>query len=309
MVKFFIRLFIATMCAAAVAVSAHAEMLAQAFAGNWAVKAEGQNLFVLVLDLPEQGQKISGVLYRPAHMNLSGGTVTSVSLPVTEEKVINADVNSEGLQLEIQDDSGSVTKFQMRLKSADLADLKFLDVPMPALSLVRVGPDATVAAMWDRQRAYVLRDTQTDNPKMMQLFEADQADRKHNPPVDIKQLASADSERRRIVDDMMRKGELQTGLDFLDAAFIFQHGNQPNDFLLAHAFALSALQLGRADAGWIAAATLDRYLVSTGQPQIYGTQFESQGQAPLEPGLIPDALRRQMNVPALADQAPPPVRP
>jgi hypothetical protein len=62
--------------------------------------------------------------------------------------------------------------------------------------------------------------------------------------------------------------------------------------------------LGRADAGWIAAASLDRYLLSIGQPQIYGTQFGSNGQKSLDPKLIPDAFRRQMNVPALADQTP-----
>ena len=309
-VKFFIRLAIATIFAATAAICAHAETRSPtAFIGRWAVKAEGQNLMVLTLDLPDGKETITGALYRPSHMNLSGGTVTSVSLPVAVEKVITAEITSEGLDLDIQDDSGSVTKFQMTLRSSSAADMKLVGLPMPAWPLVRVGQDAGVAPVWDVQRIYILRDIQADNTKMMQLFADDQADRKRNPPMDLNQLAADDAERMRMVGDMMRKDELRTGLDFLNAAFIFQHGEQPNDYLLAHALALSALRLGRADAGWIAAASLDRYLISKGQPQIYGTQFDEAGQAPVERDLIPDTLRRQMSVPELKDQSAPLVKP
>jgi hypothetical protein len=304
-VKFFIKLAILVLCAATTTVGAHAGTLSpSAFVGRWALKAEGQNLFVLALDLSNGKDEITGVLYKPAHMNLSGNTVMSVSMPVTEEKVVHADVNEDGLLLDIEDESGSVTKFQIILKSPQTADMKFVAVPTISWPLVRVAENANVAPAWDVKHVYHLGDVWPDNAQMMQLFADDQADRKRNPAMEYSQLAAADTNRRHLVNKMIRSGELRTGLDFLDAAFIFQHGEQPSDYLLAHALALSALQLGRADAGWIAAASLDRYLLSIGQPQIYGTQFGSNGQKSLDPKLIPDAFRRQMNVPALADQTP-----
>lgn len=64
---------------------------------------------------------------------------------------------------------------------------------------------------------------------------------------------------------------------------------------------------GREDATWIAAATLDRYLINAGQKQIYGTQFNSLNNGPLtqdpyDRSVVSDALRMALGVPALKDQ-------
>jgi hypothetical protein len=59
------------------------------------------------------------------------------------------------------------------------------------------------------------------------------------------------------------------------AAFIFQHGQKPDDYLYAHVLATTALGKGFEPAKWLSAATLDRYLRSVKQPQIFGTQFGS----------------------------------
>ncbi len=56
------------------------------------------------------------------------------------------------------------------------------------------------------------------------------------------------------------------------AAFIFQHGGDPVSYLRAHHAAVVSTELGHPKAPWIAAASLDRYLLSVGQDQIYGTQ-------------------------------------
>jgi hypothetical protein len=69
-----------------------------------------------------------------------------------------------------------------------------------------------------------------------------------------------------------------------------------------------AMKKGYTDAIWIAAATLDRYLQSIKQPQIYGTQFltpkgGSTTQEPYNRTLISDALRHQLQVSGLAAQA------
>ena len=64
---------------------------------------------------------------------------------------------------------------------------------------------------------------------------------------------------------------------------------------------------GKAEAAWIAAATLDRYLQRIGQSQIYGTQFQRPPgqkwtQQPYRSDLLPDAVREASGVPPLAAQ-------
>ena len=57
-------------------------------------------------------------------------------------------------------------------------------------------------------------------------------------------------------------------------------------------------------ASWIASASLDRYLHSIGQPQIFGTGFDGTGteQGAFDRDLVSDAIRSALNVPALANQ-------
>jgi hypothetical protein len=94
---------------------------------------------------------------------------------------------------------------------------------------------------------------------------------------------------------------------FYHAAYVFQHGNEAEDCLKAHALAVAAAAGGKREAVWIAAATLDRYLQRIGQPQIYGTQFlhpkgQTWTQEPYRRDLLSDALRRASGVPPLAAQ-------
>jgi len=82
---------------------------------------------------------------------------------------------------------------------------------------------------------------------------------------------------------LLAAGELKTGEDFHEAAFIFQHGDDSEHYLFAHVLAMEAVLKGSNEAKWIAAATLDRYLQSVGQPQVFGTQY------PLDPNLAHSA--------------------
>lgn len=100
---------------------------------------------------------------------------------------------------------------------------------------------------------------------------------------------------------------LHTAVDFENAAFIFQHGDTADDYLLAHTLATIAVAKGRSSALWIAAATLDRYLHKIGQSQIYGTQYMTHPdapwtQSPYNTALIPDALREELGVPSISAQ-------
>ena len=123
-----------------------------------------------------------------------------------------------------------------------------------------------------------------------------------------------DEQRRAKVRDLLARDALKTGLDFEEAAFIFQHGDTPDDYLLAHSLAMIAVAKGHKAALWIAGATLDRYLQRIGQKQIYGTQYQlldHQGkfslnghwtQEPYDRNLVSDALRRDLGLPPLAQQ-------
>jgi hypothetical protein len=53
--------------------------------------------------------------------------------------------------------------------------------------------------------------------------------------------------------------------------FVFQHGSQPDDYLLAHVLAMTARAVEPPCGIWIGAATLDRYLHSIGKAQVFGT--------------------------------------
>jgi hypothetical protein len=160
-----------------------------------------------------------------------------------------------------------------------------------------------------------------------QLFIDDQAERtvrgaifKYGPDVN-----SRDALRRAEAKLLLAAGELKTAQDFHDAAFIFQHGHSPDDYLLAHILAIEAIVKGDASSKWIAAATLDRYLQAIGQRQVFGTQYLSKSylyllqhkddpnavnspeaqqkgmtQDPYDRTLVPDALRGDFCVPAQA---------
>jgi hypothetical protein len=119
---------------------------------------------------------------------------------------------------------------------------------------------------------------------------------------------------------MLAAGEIRTGDDFRDASYIFQHSDKPDDCLFAHILAMEAVFRGTTAARFIAAATLDRYLQFTKQPQVFGTQYITDPKAPipihtaaspfqfgrtLEPyneSFLPDAVRTDFCVPILAQQ-------
>lgn len=149
----------------------------------------------------------------------------------------------------------------------------------------------------------------SSNPEMQRLFDEDQADRRGDATaLDWGQITLHDGPRRTAVAKLLEAGALRTGQDFLQAAFVFQHGRAPNDFLLAHTLAMVAVAKGERSALWIASASLDRYLQAIERPQIFGTQYDIPGQGEPSQGLydrdlVADALRLELGVPSQAEQA------
>ncbi len=151
-------------------------------------------------------------------------------------------------------------------------------------------------------------------PTIHELAVQDQADRQGMmtfSPERWQEVAARDSARRVLARQLLAGGAVRTGQDFEDASLIFQHGATPQDFLEAHVLAMAALAKGDTDATWISAATLDRYLQSVKQPQVFGTQYswarlqprpEGATQEPYDRDLLSDALRRTFCVAPLDDQ-------
>ena len=142
-----------------------------------------------------------------------------------------------------------------------------------------------------------------------QLYTQDQADRGVGPAKSLpwEHIDPRDRSRRIRVHELLESNQLKTAEDFHDAAFIYQHGHDPEDYLLAHILAMVAVQKGAAKSLWISAATLDRYLQSIRQPQVFGTQYNCADkspctQAPYNIDLVPNQLRAVFCVPDVEQQ-------
>lgn len=140
--------------------------------------------------------------------------------------------------------------------------------------------------------------------RMRVIYDEDQAARMAES-IDWEVLNRDDAARQVEVMGYLKDGKLTTGADFYYAAFIFQHGNCPEHYKLANRLAARAIALNYTDARWIYAATLDRYLLSQGEKQKFGTQYTSTDGCtyvlePVDPATT-DAERAKYNVPSLVE--------
>ncbi|WP_284734724.1 hypothetical protein [Sphingosinicella terrae] len=276
--------------------------------GRWAMRAGGRTF--LIIELVREGRAWSGRWLRLKHFSLSGGSsgllLSDPSGPVIEEQIIAVEAG-DTLQLTVPQDSGeSADEFILRLIAPDAITLSIIGAPLPPYPLYRAGPEEIVAFEWPRG-AHAVDQRWTSNAEIAELYAADQAARRDPVLIDWAVVSVEDRRRRARVRELLDAGELASGEDFRQAAFIFQHGASPDDYLLAHSLAVVAVARGRPDATWIAAAALDRYLQAIERPQIFGTQFRSPPgamttQEPYDRSLVPDALRQALGVPAQAEQ-------
>lgn len=152
---------------------------------------------------------------------------------------------------------------------------------------------------------------ETDNLKLEELFLADQKDRTkvYDSPAALKDLEHRDSMRRALVAEMISRGEVSTPNDLYHAAVIYLHGSEPKHYLTAHRFAAMASINGHRPSRWLMAATLDRFLMSLGQPQVYGTQFEHDKESgqyqlrlPIDDNAVLSFEKKFFNVPTVAER-------
>src|SRR5256885_15760184 len=75
-----------------------------------------------------------------------------------------------------------------------------------------------------------------DNQELSRLMDEDQADRMpaSGKSIDWKTVGLRDGQRLNRVKEIYERNQLHTGNDYFNAALILQHGNTPEDYLLAH---------------------------------------------------------------------------
>lgn len=284
-------------------------------AGRWMLRASGQTVLLLELhkDAHAKGGW-AGVFVHPRHFSADPTfrVFSNVQGPATAEPIIAAVAHPDELDLTTRDSAGGLTHLVWK-PSGSRGMVEFTDVHSSPIALAPAAANQRVADSWDKARTYsAMADqpeglNQADNPEMTAMFNADQSDRQHMDEIDWNAIATHDEEHRVRTKALLAAGKLHSASDFYHAAFIFQHGQTPDDYLLAHTLAVVAAARGRADAAWIAAASLDRYLMSIGQKQIYGTQYMTPKgkpvtQEPYDRALISDALRGALGVPPIANQ-------
>ena len=280
--------------------------------GLWALRADGQILALLDLhrDSGTAGSW-TGEWNRPETFRIDqGGLVSEIDGPVVRRAIRNGQSHADFIDLMIEGRTRDATPdaFVFRQLTSDMAELRLKDASIEPFALARVAAGTVVATDWDASRNYALTlPPRRSNPEMIALFEADQAARQPGRPIDWSIVSREDQGRRARTKQLLEAGALASADDYYHAAFVFQHGGAPNDFLMAHSLALIAAARGRPDSTWIAAASLDRYLQSIGHKQIYGTQYRTpqSGPATQEPydrTLVSDALRHALGVPTQAEQ-------
>lgn len=147
-----------------------------------------------------------------------------------------------------------------------------------------------------------------DNPRMWEIFEADQGARSQEQ-IDWEALRLQDQAHRDEVLALLRTGQLRTSVDYFNAGIVFQHGDTVEDYRMALALAQVAVALDPQNkpALWLTAAAWDRLLMKRGLPQWYGTQYHQPDPAgplelyPVDEAVVSDAERVRLNLPTLAE--------
>lgn len=109
-------------------------------------------------------------------------------------------------------------------------------------------------------------------------YKTDQGDRKdlRSFVPFFSKLEERDSIRLNQVKELYTQDKISEPLDRFHAAFIFHHSNNSNDYRIASQLAAeaasSATLKDKYMVQWLKKASFDRYLLSIGKPEKYGTQ-------------------------------------
>ena len=172
--------------------------------------------------------------------------------------------------------------------------------------LASLHADPRWAALLAKSDANWKQKVGTNNPELWRIADADVADHMGDN-INFDPVLQRDRARLAKVKEIIAAGGLTTSMDYFNAAFVLQHGLEPEDFKNAHELAMKAAELDpqNRQAKWLAATAQDRYLVSIGKPQIYGTQYHMENGvwrlAPVDENAVTDEERAKWGVPPLAE--------
>lgn len=277
---------------------------AQSIVGHWVLTSDDTALFAADIISSPRGPVLTW--RHPQHFNSDGFVIRDPSQGIATDQFKFGVKDGDQTSFERESADQGAAPFRILLRMIDIDRLAFRIVGMPAdLIFHRIDAPADLGT-WRVDAIYDLDIHFPTNAEMTALFDADQADRR-GPAMDWSAVGPADNARRARTQQLLDAGALASGEDFYHAAFIFQHGGDAASYLKAHALATAAAARGYRAAGWISAATLDRYLQAIDRPQVFGTQFQTGKDAKTTQGeydrtLISDALRSVLGVPSLADQ-------
>jgi hypothetical protein len=105
--------------------------------------------------------------------------------------------------------------------------------------------------------------------ELLEISKNDRADRAtHNP-----EMTANDILRRRRVAEIAATACLKEGDDYFTASVIFQHGSLPEHYMQAIIYANKSMELGHPVGEAMRQVAIDRYFMSLGYKQIFGSQI------------------------------------
>lgn len=119
----------------------------------------------------------------------------------------------------------------------------------------------------------------TINLQLEQLYLDDNNDRKliKEGKMSEQQLKQNDTHRLKVLNTIVPEIDESEIWNCHYACLLFMHSwsDNPATYKKAHEYARKAIKLGSKVTKWLFAASLDRWLVSQGKPQKFGTQFNT----------------------------------
>ena len=146
---------------------------------------------------------------------------------------------------------------------------------------------------------------QSDNAELAELHQQDQAERQVEN-IDWDVLIDRDRQRKSRVEELLAADSVVTAGDHFHAAMILQHGGDSTAYRQAYELSRRSVELDstNGDARWLTVASYDRYLLSKGQAQWYGTQYLTLNGTtylrPIDTTQVSDAERRQYGLRTLS---------
>jgi hypothetical protein len=203
--------------------------------GSWDLKAGDVTIFRFVV---ESRGKNHVTWIRPEHFESDGENFSHLTGRAVRQEARTIHSINGDLELEFQSSEPGSSPISVRLHPAGAGHLQATieGSGVQAMHLVRSTKSMRVGP-WDPTVTYTPTTARATNAEMTRIFDADQADRK-SPRIDWTVVGPADRKRRERTEELLDAGALQSGEDYYHAAFVFQHGSTPNDFLKAHILAM-----------------------------------------------------------------------